>query len=287
MELIFTCCHPALSRDAQVALTLRTLGGLTTDEVADAFLVPRETIKKRLTRAKDKIKTAGIPFSIPPAHLLAERLAAVLAVVYLIFNEGYGGRSELAAEAIRLGRLLTQLLPEEREADGLLALMLLHDARRDARFADGELVVLAEQDRARWSAPQIEEGRALLDHAFTLGGRGPYVLQAAIASLQLEEAVDWRQVAVLYGELGRLTGSPVVELNRAIAIAEVVGAGAALEIVDRLELDDYQYLHSTRAELLCRLGRLDEARLAYRRALELARREPERRFLERKLAELS
>ena len=285
LELIFTCCHPALATEAQVALTLRTLGGLTSDEIARAFLVAPQAMKRRLSRAKSKIKAAGIPFSVPPDHLLPERLAAVLAVVYLIFNEGYGGRAELAAEALRLGRVLARLMPDEPEVQGLLALMLLHDARRRARFSGEDLVLLQDQDRSLWDASQIEEGRALLDRALALRGRGPYVVQAAIASLQADTQLDWPQIAALYGELARLTRSPVVELNRAVAVAEAQGAEAALEIVDRLALDDYQYLHSTRAELLRRLGRADEARAAYRRALELARAEPERRFLKRRLAE--
>jgi RNA polymerase sigma-70 factor (ECF subfamily) len=286
LELIFTCCHPALALEAQVALTLRTLGGLTTEEIARAFLVPAETMKRRLTRAKGKIKTAGIPFSVPADHLLPDRLAAVLAVVYLIFNEGYGGRVDLAVEAIRLGRMLASLMPDEPEVRGLLALMLLHDSRRDARFAGGELVLLQDQDRSRWNRAQIAEGRALLDRAIALQGRGSYVLQAAIASLQADDLIDWAEIAVLYGELARVTGSPVVELNRAVAVAEVEGPEAALRIVDALTLDDYQYLHSTRADLLRRLGRTDEARAAYERALELARSEPERRFIEGRIEEL-
>jgi len=286
LELIFTCCHPALALEAQVALTLRTLGGLTTEEIGRAFLVPEETMKRRLTRAKNKIRTAGIPFSVPAGHLLPERLAAVLAVVYLIFNEGYGGRADLAAEAIRLGRMLVALMPDEPEPRGLLALMLLHQSRRDARFRDGELVLLDDQDRSLWNEEQIEEGRGLIDQALALRGHGPYVLQAAIASVQADDSIDWGEVAALYGELARQTGSPVVELNRAIAVAEVDGPEAALDIVDRLELDDYQYLHSTRAELLRRLERESEARAAYQRALELTRAEPERRFLERRIEEI-
>jgi RNA polymerase sigma-70 factor, ECF subfamily len=286
LELIFTCCHPALALEAQVALTLSTLGGLDTAEVADAFLVSRETMKRRLTRAKAKIKAAGIPFSVPSDHLLPERLAAVLAVVYLIFNEGYGDRRELAAEAIRLGRVLTDLMPDEPEAHGLLALMLCHDARRAARFAAGELVLLDDQDRSLWDDAQIERGRAALDRAIALGGRGQYVLQAAIASLQAEAQVDWPQVALLYDELARLTGSPVVELNRAVAVAQAGDPEAALRIVDALALDDYRYLHSTRAELLSRLGRIADARAAYRRALDLTSEGPERRFLQRRLAAL-
>jgi RNA polymerase sigma-70 factor, ECF subfamily len=286
LELIFTCCHPALALEAQVALTLRTLGGLTTDEIARAFLVPTETMKRRLTRAKDKIRTAGIPFSVPAGHRLPDRLAAVLAVVYLIFNEGYGGRVDLAAEAIRLGRMLASLMPDEPEVQALLALMLLHDSRRDARFEGAELVLLEDQDRSLWNQGQIAEGRTLLDQAIVLQGRGAYVLQAAIASLQAGDPIDWGEIAVLYGKLARMTGSPVVELNRAVAVAEVEGPEAALRIVDALALDDYRYLHSTRADLLRRLGRTDEARLAYQRALELARSPSEQRFLERRLAEL-
>jgi RNA polymerase sigma-70 factor, ECF subfamily len=287
LELIFTCCHPALALEAQVALTLRALGGLSTEEIARAFLVPEQTMKRRLSRAKRKIRDAGIPFSVPPDHLLPERLAAVLAVVYLIFNEGYGGRAELAAEALRLGGALAELMPDEPEVFGLVALMLLDDARREARFDDGELVLLADQDRSRWDADQAERGRAMLDRALALQGLGAYVVQAAIASLHMEEERDWPQIAALYGELARLTGSAVVELNRAIAVAEVEGAETGLAIVDRLELDGYQYFHSTRADLLRRLGRAEEARAEYERALALAETEPERRFLARRVTEVS
>jgi RNA polymerase sigma-70 factor, ECF subfamily len=286
LELVFTCCHPALATDAQVALTLRTLGGMTTVEIARAFLVPEATMAQRLVRAKKKIKAAGIPFRVPPEHLLPDRLTAVLAVVYLIFNEGYGGRGDLAGEAIRLGRALAELMPDEPEVHGLLALMLLHDARRDARFRDGELVLLEDQDRALWDRGRIEAGRASLDRALALRGRGAYVLQAAIASLHAEELRDWEQIAALYGELARLTGSPVVELNRAVALAETAGPEAGLEATDGLELDTYHYLHAARADFLRRLGRPDEARAAYERALELAPSPPERRFLARRLAEL-
>jgi RNA polymerase sigma-70 factor, ECF subfamily len=286
LELLFTCCHPALATEAQVALTLRALGGLTTDEIARAFIVAPEAMKRRLSRAKTKIKLAGIPFTVPPDRLLPERVVAVLAVVYLIFNEGYGGRVDLATEAIRLGRLLVELMPDESEAHGLLALMVLHHARRRARFAGGELVLLADQDRALWDVGQIAAGRVSLDRALALRARGPYVLQAAIASLQTENEIDWPQIAVLYRELAVLTGSPIVELNRAVAVAEAGSPQAALAIVDGLDLDDYQYLHSTRAELLRRLERPQAAAAAYRRALSLTRAEPERRFLQRRLAEL-
>ena len=287
LELIFTCCHPALATEAQVALTLRTLGGLTTEEIARAFLVGERTMAQRLVRAKRKIKAAGIPFRVPPDHLLPDRIEAVLAVVYLIFNEGYGGRGELAAEAILLGRALAELMPDEPEVQALLALMLLHDARREARFDGEELVLLDDQDRALWDAGQIAEGRAALERALSLRGRGPYAIQAAIASLHADEPRDWPQVAALYGELARLTGSPVVELNRAVAVAEAEGPEAGLALVERLELDEYRYLHSTRGELLRRLGREDEARAAYARALELVHDDAERRLLERRLRALA
>ncbi|HZA88761.1 MAG TPA: sigma-70 family RNA polymerase sigma factor [Solirubrobacterales bacterium] len=287
LELVFTCCHPALAPEAQVALTLRTLGGLTTDEIARAFLVPEATMAKRLVRAKKKIKAAGIPFRVPPDHLLPDRLTAVLAVVYLIFNEGYGGRGDLAAEAIRLGRALAELMPDEPEVHGLLALMLLNDARRDARFADGTVVLLRDQDRSLWDVDQIAEGREALDRALALGGRGPYALQAAIAALHVDEPQDWPQIAALYRELAGLTGSPVVELNRAVAIAQAGDVEAALALMERLELDRYHYLHATRAELLGRLGRTEDARVEYERALELVHSDAERRLLERRLDELA
>jgi RNA polymerase sigma-70 factor (ECF subfamily) len=286
LELVFTCCHPALALDAQVALTLRTLGGLTTEEIARAFLVPEPTMAQRLVRAKRKIAAAGIPFRVPADHLLPDRLAAVLSVVYLIFNEGYSGRVDLASEAIRLGRPLAELMPDEPEVQGLLALMLLHDARRDARLRDGELVLLEDQDRSMWNAEQIEVGRGTLGRALALHGHGPYVVQAAIASLHAEEPRDWPQIAALYGELVRLTRSPVVELNRAVAVAEAEGPEHGLAIVDRLDLDGYRYFHSARADFLRRLDRVTEARVAYERALELATVEHERRFLRRRLSEL-
>ena len=286
LELVFTCCHPALSLDAQVALTLRTLGGLTTEEIARAFLVPDATMAKRLVRAKHKIGATGIPFRVPPDHLLPDRLAAVLAVVYLIFNEGYGGRGDLAAEAIRLGRALAELMPDEPEVHGLLALMLVNDARADARFAEGQVVPLREQDRSLWRHEQVEEGRQVLDRSLALGGRDSYVLQAALAVLHAEDPPDWPQIAALYGELGRRTGSPVVELNRAVAIAEAGNVERAIELIDGLELERYHYLHAMRAELLRRLDRTEDARAAYRRALGLVHSDAERRFLERRLAEL-
>jgi RNA polymerase sigma-70 factor, ECF subfamily len=289
LELIFTCCHPALAIDAQVALTLHTLGGLTTGEIARAFLVPEPTMAQRLVRAKRKLKVSGVPFRVPAEPLLAERLKAVLAVVYLIFNQGYSApstRGELAAEAIALARLLACLMPEEPETHGLVALLLLHDSRRNARLRDEELVLFADQDRSLWDAEQIAEGQAALERALALGGRGQYALQAAIASLHTEEPRDWEQIAALYRELAALTSSPVVELNLAIAIAEHQGPQAGLELLDRLPLEQLHYLHCARGELLARLGRVGKSRAAYRRALSLVGDEAERLLIERRLAEL-
>ena len=288
LELIFTCCHPALSREAQVALTLRTLGGLSTEEIARAFLTPFDTMSKRLTRAKHKIRDARIPFAVPEDHQLPDRLAAVLVIVYLVFNEGWSdGRVDLAAEAIRLGRALVELMPDESETLGLLALMLLNDARRDARVSEGVLVPLDEQDRSLWDEQQILEGRELLGRAAARQSAGTYVIQAAIADLHLQQPRDWHQIAALYGTLAKRTGSPVVELNRAVAIAELDGPDAGLALLDTLTLDTYRYYHSTRAEFLRRAGRTGDARAAYARALDLAETDHERQFLTRRLEELA
>ncbi len=287
LELIFTCCHPALAVEAQVALTLRALGGLTTEEIARAFLVSEETMKRRLSRAKARIKATGIPFAVPADRVLSDRLSAVLAVIYLIFNEGYTDRGDLATEAIRLGLLLTELMTDEAEVYGLVALMLLHDSRRQARVVNDELIPLADQDRSLHDQAKIDSGRSALEQALALRSTaGPYVLQAAIASLQADDDIDWNEVTVLYEHLERLTGSPVVALNRAVAVAETGAPERALELIDSLDLGEYRYFHSTRAELLRRLGRDDEAREAFERALQMAATDLERRFLVRRLSEL-
>ncbi|HTJ38044.1 MAG TPA: sigma-70 family RNA polymerase sigma factor [Dactylosporangium sp.] len=298
LELIFACCHPALSLEARVALTLRSLAGLTTAEIARAFLVPEPTMAQRIVRAKNKIRRSGIPFRVPPAHLLPERLDAVLTVLYLLFNAGYSGglRAELTGEAIRLARVLAGFMPDEPEALGLLSLMLLHEARRAGRVdAAGDLVPLDRQDRGGWDRAAIDEGVALLERAVRRGSTGKYQLQAAIAACHAgapsAAATDWPRIAGLYAELARIAPGPVVELNRAVAVAMADGPAAALPLVDALRssgaLAGYHLLPATRADLLRRLGRDAEAADAYREALELAGSEAERRFFTRRLSSLT
>jgi RNA polymerase sigma-70 factor, ECF subfamily len=301
LRLIFTCCHPALAADAQIALTLREVCGLTTEEIARAFLTPAPTLAQRIVRAKSKIRDAHIPYQVPSRAELPDRLDSVLHVIYLVFNEGYSAssgtsltRHDLSAEAIRLGRLLVELLPEP-EATGLLALMLLHDARRSARTtSDGELLLLEEQDRSLWNRAQIDEGRSYVEQALATRSVGPYALQAAIAAVHAESpnaaATDWRQIVGLYDVLQRAESSPVIALNRAVAVAMRDGPEAGLALIDAIlargDLTAYYLAHAARADLCRRLGRVEEARAAYERALSLTKQEPERRFLERRLREL-
>jgi RNA polymerase sigma-70 factor, ECF subfamily len=297
LRMIFTCCHPALAPEAQIAMTLRLLGGLSTEEIAHAFLVPPATLAQRISRAKAKIRDAGIPYHIPEAIDLPARLRAVLAVVYLIFNEGYSAasgdellRGELCDEAIRLGRLLVALMPGEPEVLGLLALMILIDARRDARTVGGELVRLAEQDRDRWNESKLEEGRALLRNCLTHNRPGPYQLQAAINAVHSDAPsaayTDWRQILELYDQLMTIAPGPVVALNRAVAVTEIGGADRALQLVDAIDLPQYYLLHAVRADLLRRLGRTADAASAYQTALEKCENAKEREFLKRQYQSL-